>query len=92
MSKPSSRPCSKYGKGKRGDELPEEQRRAQTIQRKEHYLTLILSAYKAERVLLFVVGRLGIMVDSGLKKTAGQYLGPSLTFSPYRAGLVIPAL
>jgi adenine-specific DNA-methyltransferase len=31
--------------------LPEEQRRAQTIQREEHYLTLILSAYKAERVL-----------------------------------------
>lgn len=30
--------------------LPEEQRRAQTIQREEHYLTLILSAYKAERV------------------------------------------
>jgi DNA modification methylase len=30
--------------------LPEDQRRAQTIQREEHYLTLILSAYKAERV------------------------------------------
>lgn len=30
--------------------LPEEQRLAQTIQREEHYLTLILSAYKAERV------------------------------------------
>jgi len=30
--------------------LPEEQRKAQTIQREEHYLTLILSAYKAERV------------------------------------------
>ena len=30
--------------------LPEEQRRAQAIQREEHYLTLILSAYKAERV------------------------------------------
>jgi DNA modification methylase len=30
--------------------LPEVQRRAQTIQREEHYLTLILSAYKAERV------------------------------------------
>ena len=30
--------------------LPEEQRRAQTLQREEHYLTLILSAYKAERV------------------------------------------
>ena len=30
--------------------LPEEQRRVQTIQREEHYLTLILSAYKAERV------------------------------------------
>jgi len=30
--------------------LPEEQRKAQTLQREEHYLTLILSAYKAERV------------------------------------------
>ena len=30
--------------------LPEDERRAQTIQREEHYLTLILSAYKAERV------------------------------------------
>jgi len=30
--------------------LPEQQRREQTIQREEHYLTLILSAYKAERV------------------------------------------
>ena len=30
--------------------LPEEQRKAQTIQREEHYLTLILSAYKAERM------------------------------------------
>jgi DNA modification methylase len=30
--------------------LPEEQRKAQTIQREEHYLNLILSAYKAERV------------------------------------------
>ena len=30
--------------------LPEEQRRAQTLQREEHYLTLILTAYKAERV------------------------------------------
>jgi len=30
--------------------LPEAQRRAQTIQREEHYLALILSAYKAERV------------------------------------------
>lgn len=30
--------------------LPEEQRKAQTIQREEHYLTLILSAYKAERI------------------------------------------
>ena len=30
--------------------LPEPQRREQTIQREEHYLTLILSAYKAERV------------------------------------------
>jgi DNA modification methylase len=30
--------------------LPEDQRRAQTIQKEEHYLTLILSAYKAERV------------------------------------------
>ena len=30
--------------------LPEEQRRVQTIQKEEHYLTLILSAYKAERV------------------------------------------
>jgi len=29
--------------------LPEEQRKIQTIQREEHYLTLILSAYKAER-------------------------------------------
>lgn len=30
--------------------LPEEQRKAQTLQREEHYLTLILSAYKAERI------------------------------------------
>ena len=30
--------------------LPEAQRRVQTIQREEHYLTLILSAYKAERI------------------------------------------
>lgn len=30
--------------------LPEEQRRALTLQKEEHYLTLILSAYKAERV------------------------------------------
>lgn len=30
--------------------LPEEQRKAQTLQREEHYLTLILSAYKAERM------------------------------------------
>jgi adenine-specific DNA-methyltransferase len=30
--------------------LPEELRKAQTIQREEHYLNLILSAYKAERV------------------------------------------
>ena len=30
--------------------LPEEQRKAQTIQREEHYLNLILGAYKAERV------------------------------------------
>jgi len=30
--------------------LPEEQRQAQTLQREEHYLTLILSAYKAERM------------------------------------------
>lgn len=30
--------------------LPDEQRRAQTLQREEHYLTLILSAYKAERI------------------------------------------
>jgi DNA modification methylase len=30
--------------------LPEEQRRIQTIRREEHYLTLILTAYKAERV------------------------------------------
>lgn len=30
--------------------LPEDQRKAQTIQREEHYLNLILSAYKAERV------------------------------------------
>lgn len=30
--------------------LPDEQRKAQTQQREEHYLTLILSAYKAERV------------------------------------------
>jgi DNA modification methylase len=30
--------------------LPEEQKRIQTLQREEHYLTLILSAYKAERV------------------------------------------
>ncbi len=30
--------------------LPEEQRRAISLQKEEHYLTLILSAYKAERV------------------------------------------
>lgn len=30
--------------------LPEAQRKAQTIQREEHYLNLILGAYKAERV------------------------------------------
>ena len=30
--------------------LPEEERRRQTIQKEEHYVTLILSAYKAERV------------------------------------------
>ena len=30
--------------------LPEEQRRAQSVQREEHYLNLILSAYRAERV------------------------------------------
>jgi len=30
--------------------LPEEQRRVQTLQREEHYLNLILSAYKGERV------------------------------------------
>ncbi|MEW6489870.1 MAG: DNA methyltransferase [Thermodesulfobacteriota bacterium] len=30
--------------------LPEEQRRALTLQKEEHYLTLILSAYRAERV------------------------------------------
>ncbi|PJI42200.1 site-specific DNA-methyltransferase [Ferrovibrio sp.] len=30
--------------------LPEEQRRAISIQKEEHYLTLILNAYKAERV------------------------------------------
>lgn len=30
--------------------LPEEQRKTQTLQREEHYLTLILSAYKAERI------------------------------------------
>ncbi|AJC80951.1 DNA methylase N4/N6 domain-containing protein [Rhizobium etli bv. phaseoli str. IE4803] len=30
--------------------LPEEQRRAISMQKEEHYLTLILSAYKAERV------------------------------------------
>lgn len=30
--------------------LPEAQRKAQTLQREEHYLTLILTAYKAERV------------------------------------------
>jgi len=30
--------------------LPEEQRRAQSIQREEHYVSLILSAYRAERV------------------------------------------
>ena len=30
--------------------LPEEQRKKQTIQREEHYLNLILGAYKAERV------------------------------------------
>jgi adenine-specific DNA-methyltransferase len=30
--------------------LPEEQRRALSIQKEEHYLTLILNAYKAERV------------------------------------------
>ncbi len=30
--------------------LPEEQRKAQTLQREEHYLSLILSAYKAERL------------------------------------------
>jgi adenine-specific DNA-methyltransferase len=30
--------------------LPEEQRRALSLQKEEHYLTLILSAYKAERV------------------------------------------
>lgn len=31
--------------------LPDEERRTLTIQKEEHYLTLILSAYKAERVL-----------------------------------------
>src|SRR5437660_11545181 len=30
--------------------LPEDQRRALSIQKEEHYLTLILAAYKAERV------------------------------------------
>jgi adenine-specific DNA-methyltransferase len=30
--------------------LPEEQKKALTLQKEEHYLTLILSAYKAERV------------------------------------------
>ena len=29
--------------------LPEEQRRAISLQKEEHYLTLILTAYKAER-------------------------------------------
>lgn len=33
--------------------LPEEQRKAQALQREEHYLTLILSAYKAERMFQF---------------------------------------
>ncbi len=48
--------------------LPEEQKKALTLQKEEHYLTLILSAYKAERVFQmppFLGKRAGTMIVVG---------------------------
>ena len=64
--------------------LPEEQRRAISLQKEEHYLTLILSAYKAERNFqtppfhgrkggaLVVIGPIDAPVNAGTGERGGR--------------------